>query len=72
MRMPAIVLAVVVSAAPAPARSTEAAAYLAPRGGASVVGARSDEAPPDVGTTVEWRRGVRGTEETDGGDRSPQ
>ena len=71
MRMLRIVLAAVVIVAADPARSTEAAAYLAPRGDTTVGSGRSGEAPPDVETTVEWRRGMRGTEETDGGDASP-
>jgi len=66
-----IALVAVVLALPVPTRSAEATAYLAPRGGATASATRPDEAPPDVESPVDWRRGVLGTDETDGRDWSP-
>jgi hypothetical protein len=68
MRMLGLVLIAAALAAPAPARSAEATGYLAPRDGAAVNAAGLGEAPSDTAQPIDLRRGVLGTEVTDGGE----
>lgn len=57
-------------AAPVPADSTEATVYLAPRERGVTGRPGFDEAPSDVESPADWRRGVPGAEETDYHERS--
>ena len=67
----AAALALGLPLSPASATSAETTRYLAPREDAAASGTGFREAPSDVETPVDWRRGVPGNEATDRGYRSP-
>ena len=71
MRTLALVLIAAVLTSPASAPSAVTMAYLAPREDAAVNASGSREAPSDVETLIDWRRGVLGNEATDRGFPSP-
>jgi hypothetical protein len=67
MRALARVLIAAVLASPASAPGADTTGYLAPRKDAPANGTAFQEAPSDVETPADWRRGVPGNEGTDRG-----